>query len=825
MKAIILILVSLISFSSMVSAQTKAADSPVEVAKITPPGADVKPRESAPKTAPVHIPRVETKPVIDGVLNDEVWRSAARFSDFVQTQPGDNIAPSSPVEALMAYDKTTLYIAFRVTQAKDKIRATVARRDAIFEDDYVGMFIDTFNDQQRAYAFFFNPFGIQADGAFVEAGGEDYSVDLVMESKGVLTDDGYTVEIAIPFQSLRYEAGKGKKWGIQLYRRVKWNNNELDSWMPDDRSRSGNLNKAGSITGIEGIETKRTLEISPTVTLSQSGRRSRYSFNGDPNGRYVNEGVKADIGFTAKFGITPTVTLDFAYNPDFAQVEADAPVTTANQRFPIFYPEKRPFFLERIDMFQSPMDLVNTRSIVDPDIAAKLTGRRGKNTFGIIYASDKAPGNFGKDEREAYMLCRDQFQSDPDRDCPAGRLIDKNADIGVFRFKRDVGNESNIGLFGTTYNFVDHHNHTGGFDGRLRLDKKTVFEFQAIGTHTRGFFYDPDRDGAFYRTGNGIGYNAWLERSGRNFYMNFLLQGRSPDYRADVGFTNRTDTNVAGIFLRYRTDPKPKGKIVSKQLVFASNLEYDWQGRSQRRMSEVRASVNLQKNSNITLSLQQGYERVFEHEFGPRRHPGQLGAFFGPRSERSAPMKAIQIRASSTPVKQLSFFLLFDNTWGTMDYDFGAGDFPRASYAAQTFGQNAPLDPGAGDALTISASVQYRPTAALRTDLSFDKSRLKRYDTRLVAFDDNIFSSRTTYQFTRDIWVRARLDYSTLAKRFRPQVVMGWTPKPGTALYVGYSDDMSYNARNPYTGQFEPGFHGNGRTFFIKASYLFKRSF
>ena len=216
---------------------------------------------------------------------------------------------------------------------------------------------------------------------------------------------------------------------------------------------------------------------------------------------------------------------------------------------------------------------------------------------------------------------------------------------------------------------------------------------------------------------------------------------------------------------------------------------------------------------------------MFEHEFGPRRRAGQLGAFFGPSSERSASLKAIQIRASSTPLKQLSFNLFLDNTWGAMDYDFGAGDFPRASYAAQTFGQNAPLDPGPGTALTISAFVRYQPTAALQTELSYDKSRLRRTDTGLVAFDDNIYSSRTTYQFTRNIWARARLDYSTLAKRFRPQIVLGWTPNPGTALFVGYSDDLSYNGRNPYTGQFEPGFHGNGRTFFIKASYLFKKSF
>lgn len=167
MKAIIIFLLVLVSLSSSTAAQTtQSADS---VAKNILPNANTAAGTPAVKTAPVDLPRVEGKPVIDGLLNDSVWQSAAHFTDFLQIQPGDNIAPSSPVEAYMAYDKTTLYIAFRVTQPKDKIRANVVRRDNIFDDDYVGMFIDTFNDQQRAYALFFNPFGIQADGTYAEA--------------------------------------------------------------------------------------------------------------------------------------------------------------------------------------------------------------------------------------------------------------------------------------------------------------------------------------------------------------------------------------------------------------------------------------------------------------------------------------------------------------------------------------------------------------------------------------------------------------------------------------------------------------------------------
>jgi hypothetical protein len=274
---------------------------------------------------------------------------------------------------------------------------------------------------------FFSPLGIQADGTFTEGRGEDYSLDIVMESKGVLTEDGFTIEVAIPFKSLRYEAGKNKQWGLHINRRVKYNNNEYNSWMPDDRSRSGWLHKAGHIIGMEGIETTRQLEINPSFTVSQSGRRSRFTFNNDPAGRFINEGVKAEFGMTAKFSLTPTITLDFAYNPDFAQVEADAPVTTANQRFPIFFAEKRPFFLERNDIFNTRMNIVNTRAIVDPDVALKLTGRRGKNTFGVLYASDNALGNYSPDERECLLIRQSGQFISPNAPCANESYLDKNA--------------------------------------------------------------------------------------------------------------------------------------------------------------------------------------------------------------------------------------------------------------------------------------------------------------------------------------------------------------------------------------------------------------
>jgi hypothetical protein len=243
-------------------------------------------------------------------------------------------------------------------------------------------------------------------------------------------------------------------------------------------------------------------------------------------------------------------------------------------------------------------------------------------------------------------------------------------------------------------------------------------------------------------------------------------------------------------------------------------------------MMETSGMLAFQRQTYAQLGFQLGYERVFEHEFGAIRTPTRpQGAFFGPSAERGAPFKAVQGFIESTPNKQLYLFFFMDYTAGQMEYDTGNGpDFPRVSQAARLDPNNG-YDPGPGNQLFIESSVRYQPTTAFQTQLSYNKRRLVRHDTKLVAFDDNIFSSRSTYQFSRSVFARLRVDYSTLNNYLRPQFVFGWTPSPGKAFYVGYNDDISYNGYNPYTGRYEPGLQKNGRSFFIKASYLFRKSF
>ncbi|MET0650267.1 MAG: carbohydrate binding family 9 domain-containing protein, partial [Pyrinomonadaceae bacterium] len=308
--------------------------------KAAPKGVPALPPE---KAQPVRVARFEKAPVIDGKLDDDIWKTAAVLKDFYQINPGDNIAPSKPTETLIGYDSKFLYIAFHCFDEPDKVRATLPKRDDVMNnDDSIRIMLDTFNDRRKAYVLVFNPLGVQQDGIRTEGMGADFSVDIVMESKGSITSDGWVVEVAVPFKSLRYEAGKGKLWGLQIFRRIQ-RFDEEDSWMPISRDVAGLINQSGHITGLEDISTERTLELIPSALVSQTGARSRVLSLAeletlpepfDP-GRFVNKTPHMDVGLTAKFGLTPTATLSLAINPDFAQVEADQTVVTANQRFPI----------------------------------------------------------------------------------------------------------------------------------------------------------------------------------------------------------------------------------------------------------------------------------------------------------------------------------------------------------------------------------------------------------------------------------------------------------------------------------------------------------
>jgi hypothetical protein len=658
-------------------------------------------------------------------------------------------------------------------------------------------------------------------------------------------------------------------WGFNAARNIDRFNDEFDQWLPDDRNISGFLVKHGKITGLDEVKTERTLEIVPSITISQTGNRKRTIpsaiINANPYdrflnptgirdpGKFTNDPLKQDIGVNLKYTITPNVTLDAAINPDFAEIEADAPVVTANQRFPIFFQEKRPFFLEGKEIFESPLSPFYSRTIVDPDVAAKLTGKIGKTSFGFLGASDNAPGNYSEDERTDIGICQEiravTRTNNPGTDfyaCGAEDFVDKNAMFGVLRVKRDFGKNNNVGFFSTARVFPKNRNFVGGFDGTFKLDDKTVMTFQLLGTHSRKNFYDSMTDSVSYKTGNGIGYYWSLDYTTDRFGYFVEALGRSANYRADSGFTRRTNNNSFFGAMRFSTKSNAKGTLIRLNSNQFARYNVDWTGRFQNGF--IGANVNAQFKGNLFVYFESGVmrENIYEDEFGPDRRGFNsngtplTGAFYD-APVRKATQPYFSVNASKNFNKRFYAYGFVGSIFNAFDFDFGGGGrFDRVSpaYAAwyarylqnpNTAGAYPGLDPGTGWQFDANVGFEYKPIDPLRFSLDYTKSRLKRSDNGETAFDTNIFSMRSTYQFSRFTYTRLRLDYDTLRRNVSGQFLFGWNPNPGTAFYVGYNDNFNYNGFSPYpvvsNGPLESRFERNSRTFFIRASYLFRKSF
>lgn len=543
----------------------------------------------------VAIPLVGSAPTVDCVLDDEAWSRAARLSDFHQTHPGDNARPSHATEVLLAYTPRALYVGLRAEDEPGRVRATLAKRDAIGDDDSIGLYLDTFHDRRRAYVVMVNPLGVQQDGVFAEGSEPDYSVDLVMESQGCLSERGYTVELGIPFESLRYQAGPGRAWGLHVLRQIK-HLDEEDSWMPLRRDRIGVertstkelrarlLAQAGTLTGLEGLRHRPLLERIPVASATRpEGRRAQLGLSG-----------------TARLSLSPALVLDAAANPDFAEVEADQPQSTANQRFPLFFDEKRPFFLEGAELFRTPLRAFHSRSLVDPDAAVKLTGTRGGTA---LLALDAAPGHFSLAE-----------QADPRLGPAIAPLVGHKAFAGVLRLRRELGGQSSVGLLATGWRFADRHNQVAGLDGRIALGARTVWTFQALGSASRLAFPDPESGQERVRGGTGFAYSSEWARSGRRLSLQLLGEGYSPDFRATLGYVQRVDTNRWSVLARYNGPPRGGGALVSWSALNTTLVQFDRRGRMQYAYTYPRLLLAFKRQSFLHLSAYHDYARIFEEE-------------------------------------------------------------------------------------------------------------------------------------------------------------------------------------------------------------------
>ncbi|HUF36831.1 MAG TPA: DUF5916 domain-containing protein [Gemmatimonadales bacterium] len=449
------------------------------------------------------IPRLEVSIAIDGRLDEPAWSQATRLTGFWQYQPVDGRPAEERTEVLVWYAPDAIHFGIiahdRVPAA---IRATVADRDNIDNDDQVVLDLDTFHDRRRAYFFGVNPLGVQTDGVRSEGAGQvsslvpgsvDKNPDFTWESKGRITDRGYEVEIRIPFKSLRYPGSGPQTWGFNVTRIVQ-RTGYTDTWTDVRRANASFLGQEGAIGGLHDLKRGVTVEAQPFATATAEGHR-------DPaTGDFARDDVDPDAGLNLRLGFT-SYTLDATVNPDFSQVESDEGQVTVNERFALFFPEKRPFFLEGIELFGSPQTLVYTRRIVNPRAGAKLTGKFGQMGVAHLTAVDQASGG--------------------------------DAWFNITRLRRDFGRNS---IAGVTFTNRDR---TGAHNRVLAGDFRYVWGLYYVQLQYGGSWTD---DGAGIR--RAPIWQAEYDRTGRTWGFNYLLSGLGDGFDAQAGFVNRLRSGV-----------------------------------------------------------------------------------------------------------------------------------------------------------------------------------------------------------------------------------------------------------------------------------------
>jgi hypothetical protein len=473
-----------------------------------------------PPTAQPHItiPRLETAPKLDDYVEGRA--AGIAVTGFKQRDPGDLVPVSEPTTAYLSYDQENLYVAF-VCKARDpsSIRARLAKRESLFEDDWVAVHLDPFQEKQRAYMFFSNPVGVVADGVTSEGGGDDMSFDALWNAEARRTGEGYVVLFAIPFKSLRFPSGTNpSSWGIALERAIPTHSEEA-FWPGITHRINGFSSQFGALDGIQGVSPGRNLQLIPYGTFADARVLEESSAQ-----RTIQTDVRG--GIDAKAVLRDKFTVDATVNPDFSQVESDEPQVTINQRYEVFFPEKRPFFLENADYFQTPITLFFSRRIGDPQFGSRVTGRAGRWAIGALAIDDRRPGRSVDPADQAYR--------------------DRTFD-GIFLARRDFSNSSRIGFMATRRDFAGSSNSVGSVDTRVRLNKQWFAEGQAFVTR------DTALDGT--KTDGG---GLWLamHRSGRKFNDDIVYQDLAAGTRAPLGFVPRTNIRQLQQFATWRWRPK-----------------------------------------------------------------------------------------------------------------------------------------------------------------------------------------------------------------------------------------------------------------------------
>ena len=778
------------------------------------------------------IPRLTRPPALEDFLSmqpqGEIALQMAKVTGFTQRNPHDGESVSEPTDAYLGYDQKNLYVVFVCFDDPRQVRARMSRREDIFDDDQVEIILDTFHDRRRAYAFQTTPLGVQWDAIWTEASREeetsahfDTSFDTVWDSRGKVTGRGFVVWMAIPFKSLRFPAAKQQEWGIILYRGLT-RKTEDSFWPHVSLKVEGRLGQAATLSGLEGISPGHDIELIPYGVMRAFRALDTRDFT-DPY--FQKATAQGQPGMDAKFVIHDHFVVDMTANPDFSQVESEDPQITVNQRYAVYFPEKRPFFLENEDFFRTPLDLFFTRSIGDPSAGIRLTGKDGPYSVGLMATDDRSPGLAVPDNSQ-FSGMRSYFT--------------------IARVSRDIFRQSSVGALYTDWECptTGEFNRIGGVDTHLKFNPNWTLDGQAVVTSSNlnlsceanlyPFSSGNRGNGDYYA---GPGGKLKLHRDGLHFTYDGIYNDISPGFVSIPGFINRVDIRETTQEADYRFRPR-EGWVVDWGPSLTTRYDFDHSG---LRLDTDYVPYLAIQGRGQTVIILRPYEELRE-----RLRPQDF-CFYG--------------------------FSLYcpPTTLGNQDYhehtsgaSIQTGYFKKATLAASYYwGQGvnfvaspANLTPYNHPFLVqednAQAALTFRPMKPLKIENSYLFERLRTNNSTYLfeqsqvpgagrgILNDHILRSKWNWQFTPQLSARVILQYNALLagtpgvgspytylptqKEFNADFLITYLVHPGTAIYVGYNSDLQNLNVQPGVGVFQTprGYINDSRQFFVKVSYLFR---
>lgn len=716
----------------------------------------------AAQTEPPHllIPRVKRAPTLNDFLEGRPREAEATVTGLRQYGPSDGAPASLESVAYVSYDDRNLYVGWVCKQDPKTLRAHLMKRDTIWNEDRVSVNLDTFHDKHRSYWFDVNPYGVQMDGVTVD-GMDDINFDTVWKSDAKITQDGYVVLITIPFSSIRFPNKPVQEWGITLVRLIP-GNNETSCWPYITPRIQGWTSQFAVADGIADISDGHNLVVVPYAMASRSKTL-------DAEAPDYHHKTVTRAGVDAKWVLNDALSLDMTVNPDFSQVESDDPQVTVNQRFEVYFPEKRPFFLENANLFQTPVNLFFSRRIADPSAGLRLSGKAGPWGLGSLVTDDRAEG---------------------ERVDPSDPSYGRRAGDGVVRVFREINGTDRVGMIYTDHQIGAAMNRVGGLDTRIQLDDNWTFTAQGIETESR------DKDGT---QRSGAGYFASLSRSGRNFNSTTSYEDFAPGFESSLGFVPQVDIRRISQWLNYRWRPENSLLLSFGPSLFMKRA-WDHQGRTQDWWTESGFDVELPRQTFLHFDTGKGYELYKDLDFRNRN------SFLSARSDCLPWLSVSASYSVGTGINYLPSANLLpflgDRHQATAGLTLSPGS--RVIWENTYIHSDLKRKPEDGGGLVFDnhifrSKVNYQFTKELSLRLILD------YNTVLP--DSNLIDLERT-------------------KRLGSDVLLTYLLHPGTALYLGYTDIKENWAldptQNPARWRTDSANLMTGRQLYFKLSYLFR---